>query len=251
MKQQYGKQEIAQLLSKFMAGETSIDEEAVLAHYFRTHEVDDEWAEYKEMFALFDNGQVDIEPEADTSGSLGSTERAKIRMLPKAVREKPKIKALRWVMAGIAASVVLLVVFQLGRSTAEQPSLVAEKTVVAKDSVQPKHDAITPTEKTEETVVAQATPAMPQATKRPMPQTTEQPMSQPTNASASEDLAKCIARLEAEMGNLDDSVSSAQVERLIAADARLQQMVYRIVGKQAEQAMNTNKNDSTTDYINF
>ena len=57
------KQEIAQLLSKFMAGETSVAEEEVLAQYFRTHEVDEEWAEYKEMFTLFDNGQVDIEIE--------------------------------------------------------------------------------------------------------------------------------------------------------------------------------------------
>ena len=67
MKKQIKKQEIAQLLSKFMAGETSIAEEETLAQYFRTHEVDDEWAEYKEMFALFDNGQVDIEIEDGTS----------------------------------------------------------------------------------------------------------------------------------------------------------------------------------------
>ena len=44
MKQLYEKQEIAQLLSKFMAGETSVAEEEVLAQYFRTHEVDEEWA---------------------------------------------------------------------------------------------------------------------------------------------------------------------------------------------------------------
>ena len=35
MRQQYNKQEIAQLLSKFMAGETSVAEEEVLAQYFR------------------------------------------------------------------------------------------------------------------------------------------------------------------------------------------------------------------------
>ena len=43
MKQHYTKQEITQLLSKFMVGETSVAEEEVLAQYFRTHEVDDEW----------------------------------------------------------------------------------------------------------------------------------------------------------------------------------------------------------------
>ena len=58
---QYDKQKIARLLSKFMAGETSLGEEQLLAEYFRTHEVGNEWQEYKEMFALFDSGKVDIE----------------------------------------------------------------------------------------------------------------------------------------------------------------------------------------------
>ena len=244
MKQQYNKQEIAQLLSKFMAGETSVAEEEVLAQYFRTHEVDEEWAEYKEMFTLFDNGQVDIETEDKTSEQPIKADSEKIKMLPKAVREKPKIVVLRWLMAGIAASIVLLVAFHLGRSTAEQPPLVAEKTVVAKDSIQPKQEVIIPTEITEEAVVAQVIPAKPQRTKRTNIQATD---STPT----AENLADCIARLEAEMEKLDDSVSSAQVERLIAADARLQQMVYRIVGKQAEQAMNNIQNDSTANYISF
>ena len=106
MKNQIKKQEIAQLLSKFMAGETSVAEEEVLAQYFRTHEVDEEWAEYKEMFTLFDNGQVDIEIEDGTSEQPIKDYSAKIQMLPKTVREKPKIVALRWLMVGIAASIV-------------------------------------------------------------------------------------------------------------------------------------------------
>ena len=244
MKQQYDKQEIAQLLNKFMAGETSVAEEEVLAQYFRTHEVDDEWAEYKEMFALFDNGQVDIEPEAETNSQRPIGNSQKPKSVPLAVKEKPKIVTLRWLMAGIAASIALLLVFYLGRSTAEQSTLVAEKTVVPKDSVQPKHEAITPTESTEQAVVAQTTP-----TKSPTVQRSN--ASKADSALAAEDLANCIARLEAEMNNLDDSVSSAQVERLIAADFRLQQMVNRIVGKQVEQALNELKNDSTANYINF
>ena len=91
MKQHYTKQEIAQLLSKFMAGETSVTEEEVLAQYFRTHEVDDEWAEYKEMFTLFDNGEVDIEIKDETNGQQPITNSQKPQTLPKAVREKPKI----------------------------------------------------------------------------------------------------------------------------------------------------------------
>lgn len=244
MKQPYDKQKIAQLLSKFMAGETSVAEEEVLAQYFRTHEVDEEWAEYKEMFTLFDKGLVDIEPEVDTSQNICDTDSAKIQMLPKAVKGKPKIVTLRWLMAGIAASIALLLVFYLGRSTAEQPTLMAEETVVAKDSILPKHEAIVPTEKTVETVVAQTVPAMPGTKIRSANQNAD-------SASAAENLADCIARLESEMEKLDDSVSSAQIERLIAADFRLQQMVNRIVGKQAEQAVNKIQNDSTANYISF
>ena len=85
------------------------------------------------------------------------------------------------------------------------------------------------------THVAQTSPAKPQT----------------DTASAAENLAYYIARLEAEMEDLDDSVSSARVEQLIAADVRLQQLVNRIVKGQVEQAVNELKKDSTAQYINF
>ena len=58
MKEMIDKQQIAQLLSKFMDGETNVAEEQTLAQYFRTNEVDDEWLEFKEMFALFDDSSM-------------------------------------------------------------------------------------------------------------------------------------------------------------------------------------------------
>ena len=253
MKQQYDKQEISQLLSKFMAGDTKVTEEQMLAQYFRTHEVGEDWVEYKEMFALFDSGEVDIELETETSAQQKKDDGEKIRMLPKTVREKPKIAVLKWLMAGIAASIVLLVVFHLGRSTAEQPSLVAEKDVPTKDSIQPRQETVMPTDTTEQVLVAQTEPAQPTMTtsQKPGSKVVQKTTKQADNASASEDLANCIARLEAEMESLDDSVSSAQVERLIAADFRLQQMVDRIVGRQVDQAMNELQKDSTASYISF
>lgn len=125
MKRQYDKQVIAQLLSKFMAGETNLAEEQVLAQYFRTHEVDEEWTEYKEMFTLFDNGEVDIELEAETSEHLNIGDSGKIRMLPKTVRKKPKIVALKWLTA-VAACVLLLLMFHFGQKQAEEKTVVAE-----------------------------------------------------------------------------------------------------------------------------
>ena len=107
MKRQYDKQEITRILDKFMTGETSLEEEKMLAQYFRTHAVGDEWQKYKEMFALFDNGEVDIEPD-DASNQSFDDDNGKIMMLPKAVNEKPKIIPIWWLTAGIAASVLLL-----------------------------------------------------------------------------------------------------------------------------------------------
>lgn len=109
MNRQYDEQEIDQLLTKFMAGETTLNEEEALANYFRAHEVDEEWQEYKEMFALFDNGQVDIILGAETSRQLNIIENGKMRKRPKAVKGKPKIIALHWRAAGIAATVMLLI----------------------------------------------------------------------------------------------------------------------------------------------
>ena len=65
MKKLYDKQEIVLLLDKFMNGVSSSTEEEMLAQYFRTHEVSEEWRVYKEMFALFNNGEVDIEMDVE------------------------------------------------------------------------------------------------------------------------------------------------------------------------------------------
>lgn len=119
MKRQLGKQEIADLLDKFMAGETSLEEENILAQYFRTHEVSDEWKEYKEMFALFDDGAVDIEQEAKPVA-------------------KPKIIPFRWIMTGIAASVILLIGISLLTKDSEP---VKKQPVVTEVVEQPAPEA--------------------------------------------------------------------------------------------------------------
>ena len=100
----YDKQEIARMLDKFMAGETSLNEEQMLAEYFRTNEVGDEWQEYKEMFALFDSGKVDIEPDVEVAQPVNISE-GKVKTLPKDVNTKPKI-LIRWMMTGIAEHII-------------------------------------------------------------------------------------------------------------------------------------------------
>lgn len=109
MKHQYDKQEIAQLIDKFMAGITSIAEEDVLAQYFRTHEVSEEWAVYKEMFALFDNGEVDIEVKPTKQEDKVHT--IKVEMSATTKRKRTRMVALRWTTA-VAASLLLLLMLR-------------------------------------------------------------------------------------------------------------------------------------------
>ena len=123
----YDKQEIARMLDKFMAGETSLNEEQMLAEYFRTNEVGDEWQEYKEMFALFDSGKVDIEPETEVAQPVNISGE-KVKTLPKDVNTKPKI-LLGWVMTGIAASILFIIgfyIFNKGGEPEAQEVLVAQ-----------------------------------------------------------------------------------------------------------------------------
>lgn len=109
MKHQYDKQEIAQLIDKFMAGITSIAEEDVLAQYFRTHEVSEEWVVYKEMFALFDNGEVDIEVEPTKQEDEVHT--IKVEMPTTTKRKRTRMVTLRWTTA-VAASLLLLLMLR-------------------------------------------------------------------------------------------------------------------------------------------
>lgn len=55
---------IEQLLNRFLDGTSTLEEEAQLAAYFRTHSVPREWQAYQDMFALFDQGEVEVKPKA-------------------------------------------------------------------------------------------------------------------------------------------------------------------------------------------
>ncbi len=95
-------QEVERLLQRFMDGTSTLEEEAQLAEFFRTHEVAGEWATYKDMFALFDEGKVEAE-------------------------EKQKSTAW-WKYAGIAAAIALLLGlgFYFNSRNDEKPHLIAQ-----------------------------------------------------------------------------------------------------------------------------
>ena len=167
-------------------------------------------------------------------------------------REKPRHRYWPYITAAIAAaaSILLLIVLNFGQGQTGQKPVMAEKPTAPADSIrQMRHIALTSAGSVCcDTVAAQTTPAKPQTSHT---KATGTERAKTDSASAAEELAKCIARLEAEMANIDDSFSAAHLEKLIAADARLQQMVYRIIGKQTEQALNEMEKDSTANYINF
>ena len=98
MRTAYDKKQIAQLLDKFMAGTTTLAEEQQLAQYFRSEEVEADWKPYQEMFALFDQGQVEV-PQ---TGQVEVPETPKVTL-------RPKVLSLRWALTGIAANFILVV----------------------------------------------------------------------------------------------------------------------------------------------
>lgn len=242
MRKQYSKEEITHILDRFMAGETSLAEEQLLADYFRTHEVNDEWQEYKEMFALFDSGKVDIEQAT----SADKADSSFINHHPSVI-----IRHSSLAIIGIAAAVILAFLLwpESHESTISQPephSVVAMHTAKQDTLVMQIEKAHTPMIAKETTLQTQTV-----TTKQTNQVQAHQKMEEATKVGRTDSFDYYLAQLEAEMDALDDSVSSAQLEKLISADARLRQLVNRIVGNEVEQALNATKPDSTTDYLNF
>ena len=57
MQKQYANHQIDELLERFMQGETSLDEEQLLADYFRSADnIPPRWVPYRTMFRYFDEG---------------------------------------------------------------------------------------------------------------------------------------------------------------------------------------------------
>ena len=122
----YSQQQISDLLDKFMNGLTTPDEEGVLGDYFRTHDVPEEWEDYRLMFDYFDRG-MEGEPVPVQQPQAPLT----------------MLMARRWWGIGTAAAITAAVV---GTVLLHRPS-TTNRPVVAK--VTPiETPAITPTDST-------------------------------------------------------------------------------------------------------
>ena len=94
--------DIRLLLDRFMAGETSLEEEALIGEWFRKHpDVSDDLKEYQMMFGYFDEGMpLDHQAEKHVADAHPTT-KARMRRL--------------WLPIGMAASIALLFVLAIPR----------------------------------------------------------------------------------------------------------------------------------------
>lgn len=120
------KSHIETLLSRFLDGTSTLDEERTLARYFRTEDVPGEWEAYKDMFAWFDQGMP--EPTAAPAP-------ARLHLL----RRWAAVAAVVAVVGGIGAY-LLRPVPQPERVALQEPAVAAAEVSqpVALPAVEPK-----------------------------------------------------------------------------------------------------------------
>ena len=175
----YSQHQIEALLDKFMDGQTSVEEEAILADYFSSDDVPAEWEDYRLMFGYLDRGM---------EGDLVPAEQS--RPTP------PRLMGRRWwgiaAAACITAAIMATVMLNhpaTNTTVPEAPPAIAQKT-----------DTIA-------TPVAVETEAQPQrlATANPVrPNNPVRPVSKSTRRLQAENakLARENERLQRELADL-------------------------------------------------
>ena len=170
-------------------------------------------------------------------------------------RIKTKSKSSRWLYAAsisaIAAGLLLLIGFSLFMKDGQTER---NETIVAQHKEQ-RDSMVKVEEKEPMPIIAKEAPVLAQDNNvKQTVKTAKQSAKENETISvvaADDRLNYYISQLEAEMEAVDDSVRSAHLEKIIAADNRLQQLVNRIVKDDTERAFNELQKDSTANYINF
>ena len=94
----YSQHQIKALLDKFMDGQTTVEEEAMLAEYFRSDDVPAEWEDYRLMFDYFDR---------DMEGDLVPVEQPRPSLIRLMGRRWWGIAAAACITVAIVATVML------------------------------------------------------------------------------------------------------------------------------------------------
>lgn len=137
----YSQQQIGDLLDKFMNGLTTVEEEAALSDYFSTHEVPQEWEDYRLMFDYFDRG---MEGELITQQEQ---ERPLMRLMGR-----------RWWGIAAAAAIAALIV---GFTVFYHPTSTTQATVAEVAQEEETQEQATPIGETPDIASLQTTPEQP------------------------------------------------------------------------------------------
>ena len=123
--------EVEELLKRFMAGETSVEEETALTEYFRGATDDDrpdsismeDWEAYREMFRMFDDGNIGVRV---THPHITEAGRGRDAHAPRGIRIDRKPSGLRIYMAAAAVAAFFVLVFMLNVGGEEGEPMIAE-----------------------------------------------------------------------------------------------------------------------------
>ena len=123
--------EVEDLLKRFMAGETSVEEETALAEYFfgagdedRPNNIPKEdWEAYREMFRMFDDGNIGVRV---THTHITEAGRGRDAHAPRGIRIDRKPSGLRIYMAAAAVAAFIVLVFMLNIGGEQGKPMIAE-----------------------------------------------------------------------------------------------------------------------------
>ena len=165
-------------------------------------------------------------------------------------------KRWRWMAAAASLLIIIGISVSLWTTSSTEKPMLAEttqkETVIPTSVNKQEQEPDTPEKAVEEENKPKSAPATTELKPlRKLPTAIAHEPKTKEQSPAAERLNDYITLLEAEMDALDDSVRAAHLEKLIAADFRLQQLVNRIVKGDMKQVMNELKKDSTANYINF
>lgn len=163
------REELRLLLQLFMDGATSLEQEAALADYFRTNEVDDELADYRDMFLVFESGE--LAPTFELPVSEPIAEEKPQEPVPIVTGQKPRSRIVPLIVRYTAIAASVAAAFFIGmrfNATDSTPTAAAPGTLIATATPEVKTVVKTDTVYVEKYIVqtvkepAPTTPSAPQ-----------------------------------------------------------------------------------------
>ena len=232
--------DIEQLINKYLNGETTPAEECQLARELQRTDIPEEWQAIRLMLGELTLGEAEYD-------ALLAERTAPFR-LPRGGEKKSlpsgRLGGGRWLL-GIAASVLLLLVFRVSQDPEEQQPVVAE--VVEPEVVEQK-----PSQPAPEPAEISESPEIPEPNKANKPNKVHRPNkpqqqlaaasetsatdSTPRLTTTADSLYYYLTQLENQMGDCRDSTCLAELGNLMRANEHIKGLVNKILHKEIETA---------------